>query len=94
MSQLRVCILNCGQAAQLERQGVVPKCGWHRHCSESKADQFLRSGEACKVQPAKGCRHARPAIVMIEKRDYRVVPTALGISVHGAPQLRTWQLVP
>lgn len=89
----RICILTPAHAAQLERQGAVPRCTWHHHCSESKALQLFRSGEARIVQPAKGCRHPKPAIALIVKRERRLVPTDLGVYVHGAPQLRTWQLV-
>jgi hypothetical protein len=89
----RICILTLGQATQLERQGIVPRCSWHQHCSESKALDLYRMGEARIVDPAKGCKHPKPAIQPIARKDFRPAATDIGASRHGAPQLRIWQLV-
>src|SRR5271157_6146051 len=92
--KIRVCILTPAQAAMLERTGVVPCCRWHRHCSEKCALESCRKEEARLVHPAPGSKHARPAIVPIVKRDYRPTAAQLGPgTVHGGPQLRSWQLV-
>jgi hypothetical protein len=93
MSQ-RICILPPAKAAQLEREGTVPRCRWHLHCSESKALALSRAGQARIVRAAEGCKHAKPAIALIVKKDYRLAPSHLGACIRGAPQLRTWQLVP
>jgi hypothetical protein len=92
MSQ-RICILTSAQAAQLERQGHVPPCGRHHHCSKSKAVELYREGQARIVTPAASCKHAKTAIALIVKKDYRPAPSHLGACISGAPQLRTWQLV-
>lgn len=89
----RVCILPPAQAAQLEREGTVSRCGWHRHCSESKALDLYRDGQARIVIPATSCKHAKPAIALIVKKHYRASPSQLGARIRGAPQLRNWQLV-
>ena len=88
----RVCILSLGQAAQLEHSSIVPRSGWHHHCSEAKALELHHAGHARIVQPHKGCKHAKPAIALVLTKDYRTVPTCLGAALTGAPQLRTWQL--
>jgi type IV secretory pathway TrbL component len=89
----RICILTPAQAAQLERQGSVPRCRWHHHCSEIEAFALSRAGKARIVRAAEGCKHAKPAIVLIVKKVLRSAPSHLGASISGAPQLRTWQLV-
>jgi hypothetical protein len=91
---LRVCILTPSQAAMLEQTGVVPRCKWHRHCSEKHAMEFCRKGEARLIRPAPSSKHGRPAIVPIARRNYKPTAVQLGVAtVHGGPQLRVWQLV-
>src|ERR1019366_2868121 len=77
MSQ-RICILTSAQAAQLERQGHVPPCGRHHHCSKSKAVELYREGQARIVTPAASCKHAKTAIALIVKKDYRPAPILQG----------------
>jgi hypothetical protein len=90
----RICILTPGQAGPLERQGKVPPCKWHHHCSESEGTDLHRLGRARIVHPASACRHPKPAIVLLINRDYRPGPCHIDTApILGAPQLRTWQLV-
>jgi hypothetical protein len=89
----RICVLPAGQAAQLERQGKVPRCSWHHHCSEKEAASLCRSGGARRVQAERCCQHAKPSIVLEVKRDFHPSPTGVGALVCGGPQFRVWQLV-
>lgn len=89
----RVCILPRDQATQLEHAGVVPRCGWHGHCTAAKANGYLNNGQARRISPARGCKHPKDAIALIVTKDYRPAVTGFtGGGLCGAPKMRTWQL--
>ena len=89
-----------GQAAPLERAGIVPRCSWHGHCSEAKAEVDVSAGRARLVSPATGCKHPKLAIVpnvttlpRLEATDPRPDTEVSENIICGGPKLRTWQWV-